>query len=149
MRMWHVDLLPVLPDKQFKGQLRELVAIMRDWRDKGTTNHVLINRVMEYSKAELTAYFELYAKYYEKRYGKKLDKYLKEFSEFAKDSTPGRLYHIAGVLYPQWHNHAYLRICMANLYEKYLGVGKSKLTDEEWLRLCEAYKALLQEEYRL
>ena len=31
MRIWHYKLLPYLPDKQFKGQLRELVAIMRAW----------------------------------------------------------------------------------------------------------------------
>ena len=45
MRMWHVELLPYLPDMQFRGQLRELVAIMHDWRDKGKTNHLLINHV--------------------------------------------------------------------------------------------------------
>ena len=35
MRLWHYRLLPYLPDAQFKGQLREMVAIMHDWRDKG------------------------------------------------------------------------------------------------------------------
>lgn len=53
MRLWHYRLLPYLPDAQFRGQLRELVAIMRDWRDKGKTNHVLINAVMEYPKNTL------------------------------------------------------------------------------------------------
>lgn len=28
MRLWHCELLPYLPELQFKGQLRELVAIM-------------------------------------------------------------------------------------------------------------------------
>jgi uncharacterized protein (TIGR02328 family) len=60
MRIWHYALLPYLPDAQFKGQLRELVAIMHDWRDKGTTNHLLINRVMDYPKEELYNYFILY-----------------------------------------------------------------------------------------
>ena len=45
LRIWHYKLLEVLPDLQFKGQLRELVVIMRDWRDKGKTNHILINAV--------------------------------------------------------------------------------------------------------
>lgn len=150
MRLWHVDLLDVLPKAQFDGQLREIILIMRTWRDKGATNHLLINKVMEYSKAELTAYFELYAKYYEKRNGKKLDKYLQEFSEFAKDSTPGKLYHIAGILYPQWHDRGYLRVCMANLYEKhYYGVGKSRITDDEWKLLEERYYSLLGENFTL
>ena len=43
LRIWHYKLLEVLPDLQFNGQLRELVVIMRDWRDKGKTNHILIN----------------------------------------------------------------------------------------------------------
>lgn len=47
MRLWHYKLLPYLPAAQFKGQLRELVAILHTWRDKGQTNHILINRVME------------------------------------------------------------------------------------------------------
>ena len=50
IRIWHYWLLPYLPDAQFKGQLRELIAIMHDWRDKGKTNHLLINKVMEYPK---------------------------------------------------------------------------------------------------
>ena len=53
MRIWHIDLLYYIPDSQFKGQLRELVAIMHDWRDKGKTNHLLINGVMEYQKNDL------------------------------------------------------------------------------------------------
>lgn len=61
MRLWHYKLLPYLPEAQFKGQLRELVAIMHDWRDKGQTNHILINRVMEYPRADLYGYFMEYA----------------------------------------------------------------------------------------
>ena len=70
MRIWHYELLKYLPDAQFKGQLRELVAIMHDWRDKGKTNHLLINRVMEYPKNDLVRYFLEYEIEYHKRYGK-------------------------------------------------------------------------------
>lgn len=34
-RLWDYRLLPYLPDLQFKGQLREIVLIMHDWRDIG------------------------------------------------------------------------------------------------------------------
>lgn len=34
MRIWSYQTLPYLSGMQFKGQLRELVAIMHDWRDK-------------------------------------------------------------------------------------------------------------------
>lgn len=141
MRLWHYKLLPYLPDAQFKGQLRELVLIMHQWRDKGKTNHLLINRVMQYSKRELTAYFLKYELEYYKRYGKWLNKYKQEFIGFYDDNE--KL-----TAYDGWHNKEYLRVCMANLYEKhFLGVGKSRITDEEWKTLCRGYKEITGEEY--
>ena len=44
MRLFHYALIPYLPELQFKGQLREVIAIMRDWRDKGTTNSLAFFR---------------------------------------------------------------------------------------------------------
>ena len=57
MRLWAVQLLPYLSEAQFKGQLRELVLIMRTWRDTGKTNHLLINKVMEYDKKTFNKLF--------------------------------------------------------------------------------------------
>lgn len=142
MRLWHVDLLPYLPDLQFKGQLRELVAIMRDWRDKGKTNHLLINKVMKFPKNELVMYYRQYEHIYRERYGKNPNiKYRREMRAFG-EATIGDMYKNS------WHNKEYLRVCMANLYEKhYFGVGKSRITDEEWEKLLEGYKALAGENY--
>lgn len=144
MRLWHYELLPYLPDLQFKGQLRELVAIMHDWRDKGKTNHLLINRVMEHEKGELVAYFLAYSSEYFKRYGKPLRKYEFEFLDF-DCCIP-----FYNDLYKGWHNKEHLRVCMANLYEKHhFGVGKSMITDEEWQVLIDGYKAITGEEYKI
>ena len=145
MRLWHYALLPYLPDLQFKGQLRELVAIMHDWRDKGTTNHLLINKVMEYEKASLARYFIHYETCYHQRYGKWLNsRYWGEFKEFAKFEPKPR-YYAEG-----WHNKEYLRVCMANLYEKHVfGVGKSRISDDEWRRLLDGYKNITGEDYVL
>ena len=144
MRIWHNELLPYLPDAQFKGQLRELVAIMHDWRDKGKTNHLLINRVMEYPKSELVQYYIEYELRYGQRYGKyptQVKKYWNEFRDF-NDAKIGGKYR------DDWHNKEYLRVCMANLYEKhFFGVGKSRITDEEWETLCRGYKEITGEEY--
>ena len=144
MRIWDYRLLPYLPDAQFKGQLRELVAIMRDWRDKGTTNHLLINRVMEYQKQDLGGYYLIYRQEYQKRYGKDVSPLVNlEFYDFCEGwsrTTP----------FKGWHNHEYIRVCMANLYEKYhFGIGKSRITDEEWQTLLDGYKAITEEEYKI
>ena len=141
MRLWHYELLPYLPDAQFKGQLRELVAIMHDWRDKGKTNHLLINMVMEYPKNDLVRYFLEYEVEYHKRYGKWLTKQWEEFKAFKDDGKNS-------CIFEGWHNKEYLRVCMANLYEKhYMGIGKSCITDEEWARLCEGYEQITGEKY--
>jgi hypothetical protein len=49
-----------------------------------------------------------------------------------------------------WHNYEYLRVCVCNLYEKYhFGVGKSKISQEEWNRVLEGYKEITGEEYNI
>ena len=144
MRLWHWRLLPYMPEAQFKGQLRELIAVMRMLRDFNKTNHILINRVMEYPKADLYGYFMEYAVEYEKRYGKRpscTDEF-REFGEHEWTDCP----------FPGWHGKAYLRVCMANLYEKYMfgyGPSKAKITDEDWKRLTDGYKIITGEVYRL
>ena len=142
MRLWHIQLLPYLPDAQFKGQLRELVAVMHDWRDKGKTNHLLINAVMDYPKADLYGYFLEYAVEYQKRNTDKLPKCVSEFRKFAHHEYTDRPYE-------GWHDKTYLRICMANLLEKHLGAGGSRITDPEWERLLEGYRKITGEDYRV
>lgn len=143
MRVWNYQMLKYLPNLQFKGQLRELVAIMHDWRDKGGTNHLLINRVMGYSKEELHTYFLIYSNIYYERYGKKLTKYEIEFSEFSNNKA-----YCGDDLFKGWHNKEYLRICYANLYEKHIyGVGKSRIDDTEWQVLLDGYKKITGENY--
>lgn len=162
MRLWHYELLPYLPDLQFKGQLRELTAIMRSWRDSGTTNHILINKVMEYDKKHLTSYFLRYREEYRKRYHKEIDRGIVweflEFANYKKDEDykfsilTNEIISVRLVknIFSDWHNKEYLRVCLSNLYEKhFFGVGKSRITDEEWQRLLDGYKAITGEEYQI
>jgi len=120
MRIWHKDLLEALPDKQFKGQNRELVAIMRAWRDNGKTNHILINKVMNYDKSHLGYYAELYYEEYFRRYGKINGKILNEFWEFCFPGATDDCYikPTYDCLFGGWHNDTYLRQCLYNLEEK-------------------------------
>ena len=147
MRLWHKELIKFLPDAQFKGQLREMVAIMHDWRDKGKTNHLLINRVMEYPKGELTAYYMHYENEYMRRYSKFPKGYLAEFMEFC-DYLP--MCEKGGAVFKGWHNKEYLSVCVCNLYEKcHFGVGKSKITQSEWDRILQGYKEITGEDWIL
>ena len=149
MRLWHYELLPYLPELQFKGQLRELVIIMRQWRDKGTTNHLLINKVMEYHKSELAEYAFKYLREYNKRYGKALKETYWEFAEFGFGNR-NVFVNDEIACYCGWHNKEYLRICMSNLFEKYkYGVGKSRISDEEWETLLRGYKEITNEVYKI
>lgn len=141
MRLWHYRLLPYLPDAQFKGQLREMVAILHDWRDKGKTNHLLINRVMDYSEEDLYGYFLEYAVEYQKRNNDRVPKCVDEFRSFAGGCFTQRPFD-------GWHHKKYLRVCMANLYEKHVfGIGKSRITEEEWQRLLTGYREITGEDY--
>lgn len=149
MRLWHYELLPYLPDLQFKGQLREIVLIMHQWRDKGTTNHLLINKVIEYPKRELAEYAFKYLKEYNKRYSKALKETYWEFAEFGFGNRNVFVDNEIAC-YCGWHNKEYLRICMSNLFEKYkYGVGKSRISDEEWQSLLDGYKKITGEEYAI
>ena len=146
MRIWHHKLLPYLPDAQFKGQHRELVAIMRDWRDKGSTNHLLINRVMLYPKAELSLYFTMYYWEYVRRYEKPTSQNI--FMEFL--TFPQEAINPESEIFEGWHDKGYLRCCMANLYEKYqYGRGSSRITEDEWQRLKDGYRLITGEDYQV
>ena len=145
MRLWHYKLFKYLPDRQFRGQLREVLVIMRTWRDKGKTNSLIINQVMNYPKEELYSYFVKYCSEYKKRYNKEVRKqYRDEFKNFCDRPQ------LIETIFNNWHNNIYLKMCMTNLYEKYyFGVGRSKLTVEEWNKLLDGYRILTREEYEV
>ena len=145
MRLWHYELLPYLPELQFEGQLRELVAIMKDLKYKKQTNHILINKVMEYDKVELLRYFDAYCKEYSYRYSREVSEAIQD--DFWDFSGVCAIFFKEGI-FENWHNKEYLRVCMANLYEKHkFDVGKSRITDEEWQTLLNGYKQITGEDY--
>ena len=153
MRMWHYKLLPYLPDMQLKGQLRELIAIMHMWRDRGTPNHLLVNNILYFPKEHFFKYFMYYNDAYFERFKKQVNKkYLKEFMEFCEvTDTMMELYRFQNKeIYPGWHGREYLRVCMTNLYEKHkFGIGKNKICCSDWQRLCEGYFYNTGEEFHI
>ena len=155
MRLWHKDLIQYLPDLQLKGQWRECALIADGLSKNGTPNHLLVNRVMEYPAEDLWKYFVSVACEMESR-GLKvnyrtMDKVYDNISRYRatqkfQPTAFGKDYQI----FKGWHNKEYLRVCMANLYEKhYFGIGKSRITDEEWKILLDGYKEITGEEYKI
>lgn len=154
MRLWHKDLIPYLPDLQLKGQWRECALIADALAKNCTPNHLLVNRVTEYPAEDFFRYCVSVAKEMERRGGrlthKSVDILYDNFCEWR------RTLRFQPTMFPKdykifdgWHNLEYLRICYANLLEKHNGIGKSRITDEEWQVLLDGYKAITGEEYKI
>ena len=56
MRLWHKDLIDSLPRKQLLGQWRECCAIIKNIKEKGTPNHLLVNKIMDYDLKHFYTY---------------------------------------------------------------------------------------------
>lgn len=134
MRLWHKDLISVLPDQQLIGQWRECCAIARNIVVKGTPNHLLVNMVMDYPKWHFMKYTIEVCKELENR-GHKINRYrfFKLFDQWDDGSvkTHDIDHH---ELFADWHNIRYFDQCYYNLQEKYDCGGISK---EEWSRIIE------------
>lgn len=49
MRLWHKGLIRVLPREQLVAQWRECSAIAGNIKLKGTPNHILVNKVLNFN----------------------------------------------------------------------------------------------------
>ena len=149
MRLWHYDLLDVLPKQQLYSQLRECAAIAKYIYEKGTTNHILINPIMDYDLNHFRLYCNLVIKEMEKRgYNvsdktkEKLNKYINYYKEMIIMQTT-RIFILANgyndgyrELFDDWHTNRYLKQCLYNLEEKY---DRGGITQEEWDKIYNKY----------
>lgn len=143
MRLWHKDLIRFLPDMQLKGQWRECALIADALAKNGTPNHLLVNRVTEYPIDEFYTYcISVWDEMKKRGFSASLQSCERISALDGKIVNPSSLFN-------GWHNLEYLRICYANLLEKHNGIGRSRITDAEWERLCEGYKNITGEEYEI
>ena len=56
MRLWHKDLIAVLPKQQLLGQWRECCCIARNISVNGTPNHLLVNKILNYPTGDFWSY---------------------------------------------------------------------------------------------
>lgn len=118
MRLWHKDLISVLPDQQLIGQWRECCAIVRNIVVKGTPNHLLVNMIMDYPKWHFMKYTIEVCMELEKR-GHKINRYrfFKWFDQW--DDGTVKTHDIDHhELFDHWHDKKYLKQCFYNLQEK-------------------------------
>lgn len=150
MRCWHKDIIKSLPDLQLKSQWRELVLMAKDLHEKGFTNHLLINRVMSYNVHHFNSYCQIVMSAMIDRGITVTYNSWQKLAEYTGFEPNGILTVDREEIFDGWHNKEYLRICMSNLFEKYrYGVGKSRISDEEWETLLRGYKEITNEVYKI
>lgn len=139
MRLWHYELVRALPDNQLLSQWRELCAIGSRINKIGYPNHLLVNKVMDYSYKEILLYaervieemnyrrFKIHAKSYDIFYKNILSN--KNKFKNVKQSVCGQ--------FKGWHDSKYYYQCFFNLQEKYDCGG---IKDYEWERILKNKK---------
>jgi uncharacterized protein (TIGR02328 family) len=142
MRLWHYEIIPYLPQKQLISQWRELSAIVGSIIKKGTPNHLLVNKVMDYSYSHLREYTEIIMnEMLTRNYKPSIivkNKIINFCEKYTKDTK-------VDILYPDWHNRRYLNQCMYNLQEKYDCGG---ITQSEWDKLLDGYNKITGEFFK-
>ena len=122
MRLWHTDLISVLPREQLVAQWRELSAIAGAIQKKGTPNHILVNFVLDYDYDNFISYAAEVRKEMTKRGYRTMNSVWEKITSLKANWV--KLPH--NEIYKEKMNNVYLEICYYNLYEKYLCGGIEK-----------------------
>lgn len=134
LRLWHYALVNYLPHQQLLSQWRECVCIAKSIHEKGTPNHILVNKIMDYPISEFNIYCNIVLVEMLKRnynVSEASIHKLEDYIGFEVDSD-NQYKHP----FPWWHTSRYLIQCMSNLEEKFDCGGVSQ---EEWDKLCTGY----------
>lgn len=119
MRLWHIDLIPVLPREQLIAQWRELSAIAGAIQKKGTPNHILVNFVLIYDYDNFISYAAEVRDEMTRRSYRTMNSVWEKIVNLKANWV--KLPH--NEIYKEKMNNTYLEICYYNLYEKYLCGG--------------------------
>lgn len=128
MRLWHKDLIPVLPRGQLVGAWRELSAIAGSIQTKGTPNHILVNFVLEYDYNHFISYAATVREEMTSRGYRTMDSVWNKITSLKPSWNRLPLQQI----YSDKMDQTYLIICYYNLYEKYLCGG---IKEEDWNKI--------------
>lgn len=118
MRLWHKVLIPYLPKQQLIAQWRECCAIASNLANKGTPNHILVNKILHYPICQFWIYSKLIVDEMELR-GYKVSKISKNNFQKHYDLLKNNNFDSTCFIFKDWHNERYLKQCLYNLQEKY------------------------------
>ena len=121
MRLWHTQLINVLPRPQLIAQWRELSSIAGADQKNGTPNHILVNFVLDYDWDHFISYAAEVRDEMTSRKYRTMDSVWNKITSLKPDWSRLPLQEI----YKEKMNEDYLNICYYNLYEKYLCGGIS------------------------
>lgn len=128
MRLWHRDLIHVLPREQLVAQWREVSAIAGAIQKNGTPNHILVNYVLDYDFDHFISYSKYVRDEMTKRNYRTMNKVWDKIIDLKSDYNLIPLFQI----YPSIHNNEYKTICYYNLYEKYIRGG---INESDWIKI--------------
>ena len=127
MRLWHKDLIDVLPNKMLLSQWRELSAIVGSINKNGTPNHRLVNIVLNYDKTHFYTYSKIVYDEMISRGMKPKNIVMEKIKCYCVEENT-----ISDNLFEGWHNLKYLKQCYYNLEEKH---DRGIVDDIEWNKI--------------
>ena len=126
MRLWHKDLIAVLPREQLVAQWRECSAIAGAIQKNGTPNHILVNYVVD-DIDSFVRYSYMVRHIMTKRGYKTMDSVWDKIVALVDNDHWAKLTY--NEMFAKEHNVRYLTQCYYNLQEKY---DRGGISIEDW-----------------
>ena len=143
MRLWYKGLIPALPNKHLLSQWRECCLIAKSVAERGTPNHILVNKVIDYSYLHLLKYGYLVINEMRRRKLNVKPEAIEKFDNWIYKNTdkyaPARNAVDEEELFKYWHTFRYGKQCMLNLQEKY---DCGMISHKEWQKLLDRWDFL-------
>lgn len=140
MRLWHKDLISVLPEMQLKGQWRECCGIASKLAKYGYPNHVLVNKIVNFPLDHFFCYTVLLVYKELDKIGlrprdRSLEKFMNDIALAAGHTNFSLVSHQD--LFQGWHSNRYLLQCVMNLEEKY---DCGAISESDWFKIVAKVK---------
>ena len=126
MRLWHKDLIAVLPREQLVAQWRECSAIAGAIQKNGTPNHILVNYVVD-NLNSFVAYSYMVRKEMTKRGYRTMENVWTKIVSIVDTNVWKDL--TLKEIFAKEHNFRYYVQCYYNLQEKY---DRGGIKEEDW-----------------